>query len=284
MKILKGICFILFCCWANAVQAQYYYQDIYNTQLINKEHAFYISTHVQQVNIVSYDVYHSVNKDFTCSKVLSDDNKRVITRTGSATTGNSVLTSIFNDSGCIEQTVDSSSGSANHTFYYYNATVPQQLDSLVLTSLAIKAKDTFLFKESHIYQYDPKGILKKMIRKKNGQEYSQVTFTTDSSGNIFKEVEKGINVSPPPVYYKYNSEGKITDIFHYNTQTGKMEPDFLFDYDTTGRLSEKTTVAMNTRDYLLWVYTYNEKGLIRKEECYGKKHTLQGSLEYEYTY
>lgn len=279
-----GFCFIFLFCIVVSSQAQYYYHDIYQTQLTNEEHSNHIQNKVRQIAIISYDVYNSVNKDFVCKKELSADAKQVITRTASIGTGSSTVVSIFGDNGQISRTTDSTSISVNRTKYYYDSVYPHRLDSLTFTSSSIKDKDTFRFDEAHIYQYDANGILKQMSRKRNGLPFSEVIFTTDSSGRVIKESEQGKNDTPPPVYYKYNAAGKLTDIFHYNMHRQKMQPDFLFDYDGQGRLSEKTTVIMNTGDYLLWKYFYNDKGLISKEACYGKKHALQGTLEFKYTY
>lgn len=284
MNALKGYCFVLFCCLASSAQAQYYYQDIYNTQATNRDHALNTKLGVRKIDIMSYDVYHSINQDFTCTKTISDDHHQVISRTGSLTTGTSVLISTFDDQNRIIQTTDSTAESVNRTLFYYDSTHPERLDSLVFSSIAIRDKDTFQFNEQHLYHYSDSGRLEKMIRRKNGQDYSEVTFSSDSSGQIIKEQESGKYASPPPRYYKYDSGGRLTDVFHYNPNNKKMEPDFLFDYDEAGKLSEKTTVVMNTHDYLLWVYSYNGQGLIDKQTCYGKKHALQGSLEYRYTF
>lgn len=284
MMTRKGFCFIILCCLAGSVQAQYFYHDIYQTRLTNEEHAAYTKYNIRRVNITSYDAYHTVNKDFVCKKELSENNKQVITNTASPGTGSSTLRSEFDDSGRIINTIDSTSISINRTHYYYNPNYPNSPDSLIFVSSAIKDKDTFLLKETHIYYYDGNGIPIRMIREKNGLPFSEVTFKTDSSGRVIKESEEGKNETPPPVYYKYNATGKLTDIFHYNKHRQKMQPDFLFDYDARGRLLEKTTVIMNTGDYLLWKYFYNEQGLISKEVCYGKKQALQGSLEFTYSY
>lgn len=274
----------MLCSLTYSARGQYYYQDIYNTLQTNKAHARDIRTGVRKVNIASYDAYHRIDKDFICSKTIADDYRLVITRTASAGTGNSTVVSLFDDSARIRQTTDSTANSVNRTTYYYSPLRPEQLDSLLFTSATINRKDTFRYREAHLYQYNDAGVLQKMLRKKNGQPFSTVAFQTDSSGQVIKEKETGQQASPPPTYYKYNAEGRLTDVFHYNPGSRKMEPDFLFDYDGEGRLREKTIVIVNTRDYLLWIYTYDKKGLTATETCYGKNHSLQGSLEYEYSF
>jgi hypothetical protein len=41
---------------------------------------------------------------------------------------------------------------------------------------------------------------------------------------------------------------------------------------------------MNASNYLHWKYFYDDKGLISREECYGKKHALLGELEFDYNH
>jgi hypothetical protein len=280
--IISGLFLYLFGC--TSAQAQYYYQDIRNIRNTMQEHDQYSREGVRKIRIRSYDANQSLNQDFHCVKTLSDDFRHVITRTGSFQTGNSVIISSFDDSNRVIRTTDSTAMSVNDTYYYYDHDRSRQIDSIQFISYAVQNKDTFRFTETHIYQYNPDGRLLKMIRRKNNALYSEVAFTLDTSGQIIKEWEQGKYDTVPPVYYKYNATGQLTDIFHYSAARHKMMPDYLFDYDSQNRLSEKTTVTMNTNNYLLWKYFYNDKGLISQEECYGKKHALLGVLKFEYSY
>lgn len=265
-------------------RAQYYYQDICNARNTMEEHALYKQLGVHHIRIRSFDDAHSLNQHFHCTRELSGDFRHVVTETNSFETGKSVITTDYDTDGRIVATLDSSSESVNSTRYYYDSAHAKRIDSLVFSSYATKYIDTVRYTEKHIYQYDDAGRLKEIIREKNGGPFSVISVETDSVGNVSKESEKGKNDTAPTVYYKYNENNQITDIFHYSKATGKLEPDYLFDYDPRGRLTEKTVVTMNVNSYLLWKYSYNDKGLVASEACYGKKHTLQGTMEFEYTY
>lgn len=267
-----------------SAHAQYYYQDIVNARNTMQEHERYQRLGVHHIRIRSFDYAHTLNQHFHCTRELSDDFRRVTTRTNSFQTGNSVIISDFDATGRIVATLDSSAASVNSTRYYYDSLRTTRIDSLVFSSSAIKYVDTFRYVEKHIYHYDDFGHLTKIIREKNGAPFSTISVETDSVGSVTKESEQGKSDAAPPVYYKYNADNRITDIFHYNKASQKLIPDYLFDYDHQGRLSEKTVVTMNVQGYLLWKYTYDDKGLVASEACYGKKEALQGTMEFEYTF
>ena len=83
-------------------------------------------------------------------------------------------------------------------------------------------------------------------------------------------------------YYYYNDKNWLTDIVRYNNKAKKMLPDFLYEYDTEGRVSKMIQVIAGGTNYNIWVYTYNSLGLKEKEVCYDKKKQLLGTVEYLY--
>ncbi|MGH2645703.1 MAG: hypothetical protein ACRDE2_17260, partial [Chitinophagaceae bacterium] len=179
MIINKGIYLVLLgMCICGLAQAQYYYQDVINTQNTIKEHRQYQDNKIDHIRIRSFDDNNDLNKNFDCVKEFSNDFKRVITRTGSFETGNSVVYSYFDDQGRIQRSTDSTANSVNDTYYYYDKKHTDQIDSLHFISSAIQNADTFRYTESHIYQYDSTGKPIKMIRLKNESPFSIVTFTT----------------------------------------------------------------------------------------------------------
>ena len=285
MILKKGIYLaLLLTCICSVAHAQYYYQDIISPENTMKEQRQYRDNKIAGIQIKSYDDNNELSRNFHCVEEFYDDFKKAVTSTGSFETGNSVVYSYFDDQGRILHSTDSTAQSVNDTYYYYDTNQPQQIDSLRFISYSIQNSDTFRYNESHIYQYDPTGKPLKMIRLKNDASFSVITFTTDSSGRVIKESEKGRYDTVPAIYYKYNSLGQPTDIFHFYADKQKKVPDFLFDYDPQNRLSEKMSVTMNRKSYLLWKFFYGNSGLIDKEACYGPKHALLGTLKFEYIY
>jgi YD repeat-containing protein len=61
-----------------------------------------------------------------------------------------------------------------------------------------------------------------------------------------------------------------------------MLPDFLFDYDSAGRLTQLTQILQNSGTYLTWNYDYNANGLKQSETCYDKDKQVVGKIVYYY--
>lgn len=281
---------LLFCgltCILSA-NAQYYYQDIYNTLETNRQHEQYRANRVQSVRILSLDAQKQPSPGFHCSKTFSPDYRQTTTVTKSFSTGADRLISFFDTEGKIIRTIDSAANSTSQTRIYYNRS--GKIDSLVFLSYAAEQMktDSFLrynaryrLRETHIYYYDSSGVVKKMERKKNNRLYSTIYFEKDGAGHVFKEYEK--NNGRPVYYYKYKNN-RLTDVFHYNNRRKKMIPDYLFDFDEQGRLTTKTVVLANSHNFLEWHYSYNQKGQINKQLCYNDDKELQGSLIFKYRY
>ena len=83
-------------------------------------------------------------------------------------------------------------------------------------------------------------------------------------------------------YYYYDSKNRLSDIVRYNARLKKLIPDYLYEYDDKGRTTQATQVSMSSASYLIWKYSYNEKGLKIKEEGYDKAKNLVGRIVYTY--
>lgn len=267
--------------------AQYYYQDIYRTEETNRQHQQYRDRGIREIDIKSFDAQNSPSSGFQCKKTFTDDYGKTFTETRSFSTGEDLLISFFDKEGRVRHTVDSSSASINHTWIHYGP--KGEIDSLIFLSYAPKktGMDTLLqgntpykLRETHSFHYDSDGLLEKMERFKNHRSAATILFTRDSAGRVFKEYEKHSN--RPIYYYKYQEDGLLSDVFHYNHTKKRMVPDFMFNYDDEGRLIQKTVVLRNSHDYLRWEYAYDQAGNIHEEKCYNKKEELQGSLLFRY--
>jgi len=118
-----------------------------------------------------------------------------------------------------------------------------------------------------------------MNLKRNGKESSDILFALDEQGRI--SIEKEIN-SGKSVYYYYDSKSNLTDIVRENERTGKMLPDYMFEYDEKNRLIKMLNTEDGSSNYLVWLYFYNENGLKSTEKIYSKERKLIGRLEYTY--
>lgn len=260
--------------------AQYYYQDIYSTRQTDSDLVRYRDQHIRKMELVSQEPNGEQNTDFHCEKTFSEDYGVSVTTTQSFETGLSVLTVYFTKNGHITRSVDSTASSVSTTLYEYDSL--NRITALHFRSRSGKEADIFQLDEDHLYQYDAAGHLVKMIRQENGKTSSTILFKTDPAGRPVEEQESGAQATGRNIYYKYDAAGRLTDVYRYVAARRKMLPDYIFSYDDQGRLSEMMVVSADTDDYNDWKYSYDERGLIVKEACYGKKGVLKGTIQFHY--
>ena len=85
-------------------------------------------------------------------------------------------------------------------------------------------------------------------------------------------------------YYYYDEKGRLTDIARYNPKAKKTLPDYIFEYDEDGDLSQQTVVMPITNFYRVWVYEYQENGLKKAESILKKGKEQEGRIIYSYDF
>jgi YD repeat-containing protein len=260
--------------------AQYYYQDIYNTQQTIANMALLKENKVKAQSVQSLDANQEMDNDFTCLRLLGPGYRQMRSITRSGATGLSIMTTSFSTKGTLTKTTDSTNSSISTVQYQYND--QGQLQHINTISQAREGK--FRVDESRAYQYDSLGHLARMIQKKgnNATDSTIITFKTNDKGQVTEELESGKNTPGKRIYYNYDASGRLTDIFRYHPSRKKMLPDYIFEYNAQNKLSKMTTVNMETSSYTIWKYNYLSSGLPDKEECYGKGNELLGIIKYKY--
>ena len=264
------------------LQAQYYYQDIYNTLQTNQEQQVFRNAQVLSLKLTSLEPTQQVNKDFKCHQDFTDSYRQALMETSSFETGTSRLHTRFNAKLQLVASADSSAAGINTTTYAYDTS--GRIVKVAFSFSSHAGGSMYDETETHVYRYDSLGILRKMKRFKNGSLYSVISFSPDSSGRPMDEVEVPLNGRTSRIAYHYTNDGLLSDIYKYNTMQKKWMPAYLFDYNQAGQLTEMTTVLLNENSYLLWKYSYNQKGLKDETSCFGKNSQPQGTIKYSYTY
>lgn len=276
MKTLFAVTLLLtsFCSYG-----QYYYKDIIGTketeQLINT----YQANKVSRVVVNSYDADGTRSDDFLVEQQFAPAAHTLTTITRSDVTDASVLTSYINADGRVIKTVDSSENMVSTTLYQYDNN--GLLTSVISTS--IDSAHGLSEKEAHLWQYDA-GKAVKMLRIKNDKDTTFVTLKLDDKGNVIEEQSIRNNQKNQPVYYYYDSKGRLTDIVRYSNKAKRLLPEYMFEYSPADRVIQKITVPANSSDYLIWRYQYNDKGLKTKEAVYNKQKQLTGTVQYQYQF
>ncbi len=260
----------------SVVKAQYYYQDIFNTAQTEATMALFKANKVSVQYVKSLDANQETDNDFICVRGMNVNFRLMKAVTQSRVSGHSVLTSTFNNGGRMIKTVDSTEHSINTMQYTHTA--GGWLEEIQAGSRG--REDKFRMNETRRYVYDTTGRLKQLVIRKGGPDSTVVQFVTDERGRVVQEMQPGRQ----RVYYNYDDKGRLTDVLRYHPVRKRMLPDYSFEYDAAGRLSQMTVVNVQTGEYLVWKYSYDAKGLPLREDCYGKGKELLGMVRYTYEF
>ncbi len=263
-------------CFVFTADAQFYYRDILSNDQLRKEMSLYKENKVRSVIIKSFDEDGSESEGFFCEKTISKNYKKTEFFTRSNVSGASLFISYFNENGQLIKTNDSSVISVSINIYTYD---DQNRVKSILSSVR-STDDDFVneITEEHIYVYNDQNIPEKMIRVKNKYDSSTILFLTDEKNNI--GIEKNTKTGGKYFYY-YDNKNRLTDIVHTNEYKQQLLPDYLFEYNSAGQLTQMTATEEGSSDYYIWKYSY-ANSLRTMEKCYSKEKRLMGTIEYEY--
>ena len=274
---MKNTLLLFFLAISVGAQSQYYYKDIVGTREANDLIASYKKANLRSVEIISIEANGSPSRDFRIVQQFDLSQKVLRTQTRNLEE-TSVLSTYFNETDKVIKTIDSSGYLANTTSYTYNSNgLLQSLNSLAIdTSRGLKES------EEHTWQYNVDGKPVKMLRSINNAPAMEITFEYDEDGNIAEEIWKKKGVEMDRIFYYYDDQNQLTDIVRFNKKAGRLLPDFMFEYSADGQLIQKITVPVNSLDYQIWRYQYNDQGLKTREVLFDRDKQIVGKIEYRY--
>lgn len=256
--------------------AQFYYKDLVSNRQLVEEMAQLKEQKIRTVKVTSFEDDGSPSEGFFCEKKISRNYKTVEMFTRSNSTAASLFTSTFSSKGLLEETIDSSDISTTTTRYSYDEN--GRIKSIYSVLRSSDDDFTSQITEEHLYEYKTNGLPEKMIRVKNGSDSTTVLFSADEKNNV--AIEKNTK-SGDTYYYYYDAKNRLTDVVRLNPYNQKMLPDYMFEYNGAGQISQMTTTEEGGSYYFIWKYTYSN-GLRVKEKCFSKERRLMGSIDYEY--
>ena len=269
--IIAGLLLIL----ALHTNAQYYYLDIIGTQQTNDQYKKILQQNLSSISATSFEQSNKPSTDFVLEQNIA--NNQIVTRSASINSKESFFTSYYT-SGKLTKTIDSNNSAINTVEYKYN-----NKGKLLSSTSSNKDFDgTYDQSEIHQWQYDDAGNPLKMLKIKNNADTTIVECKLDEAGNIIEESWKKNNRVIETYYYYYNAKNQLTDVVRYNRKAKQMLPDIMFEYDSSGLVSQMTQTQGTSANYLIWRYVYNNKGLKEKEFAFNKKKELLGKIEYTY--
>ena len=258
-------------------RAQYFYKDITGPQQTMERAANYKSHKIHSVNVASYEFDGERTEDFNGIQTISADYTRITTSFKTPLSGESELTTFFDNKGRLTKSIDTADGSHSESSYFYNESGMLSRLSNISTSAGNKTE-----KEDHLWYYTSNGKPERMVRVKNDVDTTYVTFVLDENGNVAEENSVRRKVALPSFYYYYDAQNRLTDIVSYNVKAKRLLPLYIFEYNDDNQLSSMLVVPEGTDDYQKWIYEYNDAGLKIKETCLNKRKQILGRVEYVY--
>lgn len=272
-KILYLLLFVPF-----AVNAQFYYKDLVAMEQTTQLQQTYKANKIRKVVLNSFDPGDQPTPNFICFQELTPTFNIIKTYTQSAASMQSVLVSQFNPKMQLIKSSDSSNASLAVTNYTYNDQGLLILVEITTQSYAYKQSET----EKHLWEYDDKKQVKQMLRIRNNSDTVMVKFKIDETGMPIEEEWFNKNGQSTNFYYYYYENKKLTDIVKFNERVKKLLPEYMFEYNAAGQMSQMITVQSGTSNYFVWRYQYNENGLKEKETCFDKQKQMLGYVSYRY--
>ncbi len=257
--------------------AQYYFNDILSTNQSNEQYKLLRSQKIRVIKAASFEPDNTPTEGFALQQEISQDGKKiVITTTLNQLT--STTTSTY-DQGKVKRTQTDNKGISSKTDYTYDAQGRVQKIQFLTSDTAMKSTLT----EIHEWRYDEYGAPISMLKIKDGTDTTFITFIKDEQGDIGEEQWKRNGKLVENYFYYYNNKHQLTDIVKPNIKARKLLPEFLYDYDANGKLTQMTQYSLSSNNYFMWKYTYNEKGLKASEVCTDKSKAVVGRIVYNYT-
>ncbi|MBO9635890.1 MAG: hypothetical protein J7578_22495 [Chitinophagaceae bacterium] len=255
--------------------SQFYYNDVLSTSETIKRRNLLVKEHVKNVQFLSFDGNNQPIEGFSSNQTISADGSTITTTTTTQLSGTNRNIAEYDAKGNLRSTIDTTDGNKISIDYYF---LPSgKLGRLISNSTS---DGQFILKEEHIWTWSPNGKPEKMVKIKNGKDTTLVSFVFDENGNLVEERSHLRGQEQPAIFYYYDEKNRLTDIVRFNEKAQRLLPDYIFEYDDQGRIA--TMLVTSEGDYQKWYYTYNEKGLKTKDECFSKSKALIGKIEYQY--
>lgn len=270
---------LIIVCFYSFANGQYYYNDIVANTLSNQQFKLIKQARIKTIKAISYEPSGEVTQGFNIEQAISPDFRKTVTTTSLQDNSSSTLTVTY-ENNRVKKSVDiNHKVETSNTFTYNEKGLPITITSNT-TDTAVKITSN----EVHIWYYNANNIPASLLKIKNKVDTTFIEFVYDEKGNVGEELWKRKGRVFETYYYYYNDKNQVTDIVRFNTRAKQMLPDFLYEYDDKGRINKMTQVTNGGSNYLVWTYTYNDKGLKETEVCYNKQKQLVGRIEYGYLY
>lgn len=261
--------------------SQYYYRDIVTTGENNVYLSALFNNKVTNITATEYNNRGQKNTDLNDWQEINYTN-RIIRQTTRDRLTKATVYSRFDEQFRLIDLADTSGGIINNIKYTYNN--KSQLTNITkhVVEPGLNTNQT----EQFVWSYANDGLPEKMLRIINQSDTTEYRFARDEKGNIGEEQQYRLNHPfGQPIYYYYDNKNRLTDIVRYNTRLKMLMPELMFEYDDQNRVIQKTQVISSvSKDYVIWRYIFNDKGLKTKEVLFDKNKDQTGRIDFQYQF
>ncbi len=265
---------VLFVCYYS--NAQFYYNDVIGLKTSNNNYSALIKNNITEVSATSAEADGTPTKGFAYSKIIKDNGSTIVTHTELETGGISDDFDTYAN-GMLVKSEDSADNVLTTVTYTYAN------DGKILL-LQTQTDDTAMGTHStelHKWFYTDNSP-DSMIRIKDKTDSTVIYFKKDEQNNIAEEIWMKQRRTAEHYFYYYNDRKQLTDIVRFNKKAQQMLPDFLFDYDDSGRVVQLTPIPQGSSEYVIWKYMYDERGLKTQDVLFDKHQELLVTVAYTY--
>lgn len=271
----------LLCTWclpASYAGAQYYYNDVLAPQQARLQQQALAQAGIRRMEASSTEANGEPSEGFSLQQKISAGASLITTESAMMQQRKSITISTY-EQGRLVSSLDSSGSVGTHTYYTYNEAGKPAEISIVSRDQYLSSYNT----ERHVWAYKPGGAPEQMMRIKDGTDTSYILFDYDEKGRPSAEQwRKGKRVLHT-YYYYYDEAGRLTDVVSFNLRAKRLVPELLFAYRPDGRILQMTQAMLGTGNYMVWRYSYDERGLKTAETCMTKGERLLGKVAYSYS-
>ena len=259
-------------------RAQYYYKDIVVTAQISAGYQLLRANNVTEVRIApSADPSIPSGPAVSLRQTIYPGQNMVVTYTKAPENGESWLKAYYNQSGALITTVDSTVDLTTRSVYTYDAA--GRLASISSNSIF---KNEPSGTETHQWSWTAAGKPSRMVKVKNGNDTTYVSFEADEKGNAGEEKVSRNRLNLGSTFYYYDDKNRLTDVARYSRKADRILPEYMFEYNDAGQLTQMILVPEGSNEYQTWKYAYSSTGLKQQEVVYSKQKQLLGKVEYVY--
>ena len=255
---------------------QFYYNDIISLKQSNEIYAALKRNNIKLITAESLESDETPTPGFFYKRQLFNDAAVVVTDISLEATG-ATETLEYYTNNLLSKSVDSTTNVITKVDYHYDL---QNRIEAIETQTDDTSRNMHSV-EVHKWFYT-NNVPDSMLRIKDNTDTTVVQFAKDEKLNIVEEKWMKKNRLIEHYFYYYNDKSLLTDIVRFNTRAQQMLPDFLFEYDANGTLSQLTQIPQGSSDYVIWQYIYDDKGLKTKDVLFDKHQQLLGTVTYTY--